>query len=166
MNQCFSMGCKRIGFAFTEPDDSPNTGDRLLGGYLRHQLRLAPEHRLPVLEFKGGAEFGESFLEWMDTHRPDAVLVTHTEPVMELYRRAGRDFPKRSRLIALVNDKLVHGHPGAHQDPGEVGALAVDMLVGMMHRGETGVPRTAHYVLIPGRWVPGSAAPEETKKRR
>jgi hypothetical protein len=36
------------------------------------------------------------------------------------------------------------------------GATAVDMLVGMLSRQETGVPKHPHRVLIDGFWQPGN----------
>jgi DNA-binding LacI/PurR family transcriptional regulator len=156
MNQCINAGHKRIGFVFSEPDDSPNTGDRYLGAYLRHQLSLRTADRLPICDYYPGPEFAKKFTDWMARNKPDAVLATHAEPIAKIYRDAGKNFPANVRLVALVNDKLHHGFAGIHHDPAELGALAVDMLVGMMHRGETGVPKEAHYVLVPGKWTPGN----------
>lgn len=155
MNQCIAAGHKRVGFVFSEPDDSPNTGDRYLGAYLRHQLRFAPENRIPHCDFRPGSEFGPHFMRWMNQHKPDAVLATHAEPIMQLYADAGRRFPAGVRLVALVNDKLQHGFSGIYHDPERLGATAVDVVVGMMHRGETGVPEESRYVMVPGRWVEG-----------
>ena len=155
MNRCVAAGYKRIGFVFSEADDSPSTGDRYLGAYLRHQLRLPVENRIPHCDYKPSPEFAEPLMRWMEMHKPDAVLATHAEPILKLYEESGRTFPKKMKLIALVNDKLHHGFAGIHHDPAELGTLAVDMVVGMMHRGETGVPKEAHYVLVPGKYVSG-----------
>ena len=57
--------------------------------------------------------------------------------------------------MLLVNDKPEQGYAGIYLNPGVVGALAVDMVVGMMHRGETGLPSKPHHVLVPGKWVHG-----------
>jgi LacI family transcriptional regulator len=156
MNQCIAAGYKRVGFVFSEPDDSPNTGDRYLGAYLRHQLRFAPENRIPHCDHRPSPEFGPHFMRWMSEHKPDVVLATHAEPIMKLYADAGKKFPRGVRLVTLVNDKLQHGFAGIHHDPARLGATAVDVVVGMLHRGETGVPDEARYVMVPGHWVEGS----------
>lgn len=156
MNRCVSAGYKRVGFVFSEPDDSPNTGDRYLGAYLRHQLRFPAKDRLPPCDYKSAPDFAEEFWQWMAVNKPDAVLTTHAEPILKLYQDAGRSFPKGVKLIALVNDKRNHGFPGIYHDPAKLGALAVDMLISRMHHGETGVPKEAHYVLLPGEWVDGA----------
>jgi DNA-binding LacI/PurR family transcriptional regulator len=154
-NHCLRRGHKRIGFVYSGADDSPNTGDRFLGAYLRGQLRLAPEDRLPPCEFT--PDFESAFLAWFDRYRPDALLVTHGETIIRAFANAKREFPANVGLVALTNDKLQYGFAGVHQDPAALGSVAVDMLVGMMHRGETGIPRLAHQAVVPGQWIPGTA---------
>jgi LacI family transcriptional regulator len=41
---------------------------------------------------------------------------------------------------------------GVYYDPAKIGGLAVEMLVGLMHRNETGVPALQHEVLLTGEW--------------
>ena len=157
MSRCLAMGYRRIGFVMSEPDDSPNMGDRWLGAYLRLQYRLAPENRIPFCEYRPEEEFADHFLRWFDTQRPDVVLATHAEPIVNLFQDQGRKLPRGVNLFLLVNDKLEQGFSGIHLDPAIIGSLAVDMVVGMLHRGETGLPTEAHHVLVPGRWIDGPA---------
>ena len=162
MNECLAKGYRRIGFVMSEPDDSPNMGDRWLGAFLRLQLRLDPENRIPFCEYRPPAEFARHFLKWFDQHRPDVVLATHGDPLQNLLAPPGSTLPRAANFFLLVNDKPQKGLAGVHLDPGIVGALAVDMLVGMMHRGETGLPTEPHHVLVPGKWVemsPAAATP-------
>jgi LacI family transcriptional regulator len=156
MHRCMAKGYRRIGFVMSEPDDSPNMGDRWLGAFLRLQLRLAPENRIPYCEYRPPREFGGHFLRWFDTHQPDVVLATHAGPILELLAQHGRKLPRGVELYLLINDKLHQGFSGIHLDPGILGSLAVDMVVGMLHRGETGLPTEPHHVMVPGRWVEGA----------
>jgi LacI family transcriptional regulator len=159
MHQCLARGYRRIGFVMSEPDDSPNMGDRWLGAFFRLQLRLAPEDRIPFCEYREPAEFAGHFLGWLDRYRPDVVLATHAAPVVEVLAASGRSLPRGVKLFLFVNDKPRQGYSGIHLDPGIVGSLAVDMVVGMLHRGETGLPTDPHHVLVPGRWMdPAGAA--------
>jgi DNA-binding LacI/PurR family transcriptional regulator len=153
MDHCLAKGFRRIGFVMSEPDDSPNMGDRWLGAYLRLQLRLLPENRIPYCEYRAAEEFPAHFLRWFETHRPDVVLATHGDPVVSLLAGSGARRLQSTQVFLLVNDKPQEGLAGMHLDPGIVGALAVDMLVGMMHRGETGLPTEPHHVLVPGVWM-------------
>jgi DNA-binding LacI/PurR family transcriptional regulator len=157
MHQCFAKGYSRIGFVMSEPDDSPNMGDRWLGAYMRLQLKLEPQNRIPYCEYRPLAEFSGHFIDWFDTHKPDVILATHAEAIVNLLG-SRRSKPARGvKLYLLSNDKLEQGFTGIHLDPGIVGALAVDMVVGMLHRGETGLPTEAHHVLVPGKWIDGPA---------
>lgn len=155
MQRCMAKGYKRIGFVMSEPDDSPNMGDRWLGAYLRLQLRLAPENRIPFCEYRPRGEFSGHFLRWLDAHAPDVVLATHAGPILDLLSQSGRKLPRNVELLLLNNNKLNQGFAGIHLDPGILGSLAVDMVVGMLHRGETGLPTAPHHVLVPGCWVEG-----------
>jgi DNA-binding LacI/PurR family transcriptional regulator len=153
MHQCITKGYKRIGFVMSEPDDSPNMGDRWLGAFLRLQQRLSPVNRIPFCEYRPKAEFPAHFLKWFNTQKPDVVLATHADPIVDLLAAQGGKLPRGVELFLLVNDKLHQGFTGIHSDPDILGSLAVDMVVGMLHRGETGLPTEAHHVLVPGRWV-------------
>lgn len=153
IHQCMAKGHRRIGLVMSEPDDSPNMGDRWLGAFLRLQQRLAPEDRIPFFDFWPADEFGPRFLSWLETHRPDAILAARVDPIVPLLAQARERKMRSVPLYLLVNDKLHQGYSGIHLDPGVVGALAVDMLVGMMHRSETGLPSEPHHVLVPGCWV-------------
>ena len=39
-----------------------------------------------------------------------------------------------------------------YYDPAKIGALAVEMLVGLLHRNEAGVPSVGHEILLTGVW--------------
>jgi LacI family transcriptional regulator len=106
-------------------------------------------------------------MRWFDTTKPDVVLSTHAEMVVNVFKKRGRKLPNGVKLFLLVNDKLKQGFSGIHLDPAIIGSLAVDMVVGMLHRGETGLPRDPHHVLVPGRWVDTvTKRPEKTVGRR
>jgi DNA-binding LacI/PurR family transcriptional regulator len=153
MNQCLAKGYRRIGYVISEPNDSPNMADRWLGAYWRQQMHLLPEDRIPVCEYRPPAELPAHFLAWYDKHRPDVILTYRAEPIMDILTSSGRKLPDEAKLVLLVNDKPEHGFGGMYIDPGSVGALAVDMVVGMMHRGEIGLPAEPHHVLVPAKWV-------------
>lgn len=167
ISQCLARGYRRIGFVMSEPDDSPNMADRWLGAYLRLQYRMKPQDRVPFCEYRPEPEFGEHFMRWFDANKPDVVVSTHAELVVNVFKKRGRKLPNGVKLFLLVNDKLKQGFSGIHLDPAIIGSLAVDMVVGMLHRGETGLPRDPHHVLVPGRWVDaGTRRPEKAPARR
>jgi LacI family transcriptional regulator len=162
MERCIEGGYERIGFVFSHANDSPDFGARMLGGYLCQQLRLKPENRLPYCEFQPDPHFKKHFLEWFDRCRPDALLATDADAVLRFF--PDRRLPRGCRLISLT--KLHQGLCGIYHDPARLGALAVDLVVGMLHRGETGISAEPHYVLIPGDWVDENHAPQNLTKTR
>lgn len=162
INRCVAKGYRRIGFAFPEPNDSPNMLDRWLGAYLRFQMTLAPGDRLPICEYRPGMAH---FADWFSSQRPDLLLTTCEGPMLDVLARCRIAAAKSVKLVPLVSDKSTLDTGGIYLDPGIVGGLAVDMVVGMMHRGETGLPAEPHRVLVPGRWMEADAVRQGARRR-
>jgi DNA-binding LacI/PurR family transcriptional regulator len=156
MEQLFQRGYKRIGFVFSDANDSPRVGERWLGAHLQQQLRLQPDDHVPPFFYQTGEEHARAFLAWFKRCRPDALLVTHAQPVIEWLRTIGVNVPADVGLATLVNDHPELGHAGVHCSAEKLGALATEMLVGLLHRGECGLPSDPHEVLLSGDWRDGS----------
>lgn len=157
MQRCLDRGYRRVGFVFSEANDSPRVGDRWLGAFLRQQLnfpvkdRLAPCPAVPADE--------TCFARWFARARPDAIIATHARPVLGWLKRLGAKVPRDVGVVDLED------HPqldcaGVRYEPAKVGALAVEMLVGLLHRNETGVPEeNQHEILLTGDWADGRTLP-------
>jgi LacI family transcriptional regulator len=157
MQRCLDRGYRRVGFVFSEANDSPRVGDRWLGAYLRQQMsfpakdRLAPCPQIPASQ--------RAFAQWFKRNRPDALIATHARPVIGWLKQMGLSVPRDVGLIDLED------HPqldcaGVRYDPTTIGALAVEMLIGLLHRNETGVPAAnQHEVLLTGQWCDGRTLP-------
>lgn len=156
MEQCLARGYRRIGFVFSEANDSPRVGERWVGAYLQQQQQLAEADRLPLCP--GAPAEAREFAAWFAHHRPDAMLVTHAPPVMQWLRDLRMAVPADVALVEL-EDRPDSGFSGVYYDPARVGALAVEMLVGLLHRNETGVPESSHEVLLSGTWREGRTLP-------
>lgn len=157
MQRCHERGYRRVGFVFSEANDSPRVGDRWLGAYLRQQLLFAAKDRIPVCPKIPADE--EAFVRWFERTRPDALIATHARPVLDWLKRLKIRVPRDVGIIDLED------HPrldcaGVRYDPATIGALAVEMLVGLLHRNETGLPTSnQHEVLLTGEWCEGSTLP-------
>jgi len=149
MEQCLARNYRRIGFVFSEPIDSPRVSDRWLGAYLSKQSLLPRRDRLPPCP-KGPADEA-SFHAWFRQHKPDALVVSHAQPVITWLQKLGRQVPRDIGVVDLENHRQ-RTCSGVYYEPAKVGALAVEMLVGLMHRNETGVPAVQHEILITGEW--------------
>jgi LacI family transcriptional regulator len=156
MQQCRERGYRRVGFAFTDANDSPQVGDRWLGAYLTQQLKLPARDRLPPC-MEMPSRF-EDFASWFRRYRPDALLVNHAPPVHAWLRRLDLEIPRDVGLVEL-EDHPEEGSSGVYYDPSKVGALAVETLVGLMHRNDRGIPAGPHEVLLSGEWREGGTLP-------
>jgi DNA-binding LacI/PurR family transcriptional regulator len=157
MQRCRERGYRRVGFVFSEANDSPGVGDRWLGAFLAQQHAFPPAGRLPPCPAVPADEAG--FREWFRQVRPDALLANHGRPVLAWLKRMGLRVPRDVGLIDLAGDHPELECAGVYHDPVKLGALAVEMLVGLMHRHETGVPDDRHEVLLNGVWRDGRTLP-------
>lgn len=157
MQRCLERGYRRVGFVFSEANDSPRVGDRWLGAYLLQQLSFPAKDRLPPCPQIPADE--RVFAQWFGRTRPDALIATHARPVLGWLKKMNVAVPRDVGIIDLED------HPqlecaGVRYEPTKVGALAIEMLIGLLHRNETGVPATnQHEVLLTGEWREGRTLP-------
>lgn len=156
MQRCRERGYRRVGFVFSDANDSPRVGERWLGAYLLQQQAFAARDRLPVCPSTPADE--PTFWRWFEKHRPDAIIATHARPVLGWLEARGASVPRDVGLIDL-EDHPQRDCAGVCYDPARIGALAVEMLVGLLHRNETGIPSANHEVLLTGEWRDGRTLP-------
>jgi len=121
----------------------------------QHRLDLAD--RVPPYE--EGHEDRTAFLRWFKRWRPDALVASRADCVIDWLHGAGVRVRRDVGVVALRNERPELGHAGVHYDPAKVGALGVEMLVGLIHRHEIGAPAHPHEVLLPGDWCEGETLP-------
>lgn len=156
-----ALGYYRIGLVYSRYIDAEANG-QAQGAFLVEQSHLPEADRVPILfleRFKEGRP--ASFDKWLDQHKPDAILCINPV-VKDWVEQLGMSVPKDIGLanLNLVSD--VTGWSGVNEQHEEIGAAAVDILIGALSRNELGLPRQPRKSLIPGEWVAGSTlrAPE------
>lgn len=122
-----------------------------LAGLLVQQF-AAPAATVPPLLLERWDE--AAFARWLARHRPDA-LVSKCVEVEAALRALGRRVPRDLGVAFLTDTHPGDKHSGVDENPRQVGAAAVDFLVGMLHRNERGVPEHPHRLLIEGTWIEG-----------
>ncbi len=149
------LGYWRIGLVYSRYIDAEANG-QAQGAFLTEQAHLPENERIPILfleRFKEGRP--AAFDRWLETYRPEAILCVN--PVIkEWVEELGMSVPKD---IGLANLNLVADIPewsGINEKHDEIGAAAVDLLIGALSRNELGLPRQPRKILIPGEWVPGT----------
>ncbi|HTZ21427.1 MAG TPA: substrate-binding domain-containing protein, partial [Opitutaceae bacterium] len=139
-----------------EANDSPQVGDRWFGAYLMQQLQYPADDRLPLCP--GTPTDQESFGEWFRNYEPDALLVTHSNPVRQWLAMIGRKVPRDLGMVELQDNAGQTGS-GVCYDPAKIGSVAVEMLIGLMCQNEKGIPKDHHEVTLSGKWQEGTTLP-------
>ena len=75
--------------------------------------------------------------------------------VLDCVELAGRRVPEETRVVHLATDDDVSDWAGMHSNRWEMGALAAELVVSLMHSRQFGAPRVARNTLIRGTWHPG-----------
>jgi LacI family transcriptional regulator len=156
MQQCLARGYRRVGFVYSEANDSPRVGDRWLGAYLMQQLQYPADDRLSLCP--GAPTDQKTFVSWFRAHEPDALLVTHSAPVRQWLATIGCKVPRDLGMVEL-QDSAGQSVSGIRYDPAKIGSVAIEMLIGLMHQNETGVPKDHHEVMLSGKWQEGTTLP-------
>ena len=97
-----------------------------------------------------GKDYKQLFLKWYRAHKPEAI-VSPTVSVMEWLTEEGYGVP---RDVAVVSASLQEESrlSGLVEASRETGRAAADFLVGMLQRGEYGIPSLPQRVLMEGTW--------------
>ena len=149
MDRCRERGYKRVGIVFPDGNDSPRVGDRWLGAYFTQQLKFPARDRLPLCSEKPTDE--SAFRTWFQKHKPDAILVNNARLLIEWLEKLKVKVPDDVGIVSLEHRRDFEC-TGMYYDPAKIGGLAVEMLIGLMHRNETGIPSVQHEVLLTGEW--------------
>ncbi len=96
----------------------------------------------------------EDFVTWFRRHKPDVVLAHFTE-ALDWMIGCGARVPQRHGFVSLNLLYKTRPCAGLDQQPAELGARAVELLIAQLQRNELGVPAWATTTTIPARWVDG-----------
>lgn len=94
------------------------------------------------------------FAAWFRKHKPDVVLAHFTE-ILDWMEACGARVPETHGFVSL--NVLYRTRPcsGLDQQPRQLGARGIEMLIAQLQRNECGVPEWPTTTTIPGRWVEG-----------
>jgi LacI family transcriptional regulator len=144
------LGYHRIGLA-TVAEWNEKVESGLMGGFvLAHHWQYNHLEHIPPF---GREQLKSPFKNWLETYKPDVVIGWNsTESEI---RALGYQIPQQIGFAGMdvdPNDKHISG---VYQNDFMIGQKAVDLLVGMIHRGETGVPSLPLCTLIESEWRDG-----------
>jgi LacI family transcriptional regulator len=114
---------------------------------------------------------GENLAQWLKKHKPD-VVVSHDEIANDL-RAMGYSIPRDIGFASLdKRDPTDKEISGLNENSFYIGQKAVDVLVGLLHRCERGIPAIPTRLLVESTWENGKTLRPQTprsapkKKRR
>lgn len=148
------LGHKRVGLAIFAEHDR-RTSHNFLGGFLGETMPFLPENQKPFHIFSNGFD-KKAWRGWCKAYKPDAIIVSDTE-IANAIEALGTKIPEALSVAVLVSDSKSDRWAGIDQNDREIGRVAVDTLVGMLHRNETGIPRLPNRILVESTWKDGES---------
>jgi DNA-binding LacI/PurR family transcriptional regulator len=154
------LGYRRIGLVIPGDQDQ-RLGGNFIGGFAAAQQfyklavlppLLAEEHFF-VADIAKGSRL---LAQWLNKHKPDAVLTSVTS-LPEMLRKLGRRIPKHIAVAGTSLDVPVDA--GIDQHSEAIGRMAVEMLVSQINLNELGEPADPARILIESRWRDGKSLP-------
>lgn len=145
-----ARGYRRIGLCLEQRKDT-RLKNKWTAGYLAH-FRDARGALPPLVTPRTLTP--EVFLPWFRRHRPD-VIVGHVQEIVTWLRAAGALVPAEIGFFNLNLTERTGPCAGLDLQPQQLGAVAVETVVGMMHRQERGVPAQAQTVTLEASWNEG-----------
>ena len=139
---------------------------RFSAAMLACQRGLPAARRIPAFTRIDQARTNRTvFFDWLDTHRPDVLLSLYNVVFPWLKERALR-VPADIGVIQLEWRDNQRKVAGMDQHNDLVGEAAVDMLVGMIQRNESGLPAAPRATLLTASWVDGQSVRDAPKNAR
>lgn len=154
MQKVLKKGYKKIGFVH-KIEDEERLRQFYKAAYLIEQEELAVENRLPPCILSTWRR--DEFARWYERYQPDAVISPDSD-VYQWMRALKLAIPQDVAFISLDCSGNNCFYSGIHQPHYQVGEAAVDLIVGLIHRNEYGIPSHSQQIQIRGRWVDGKTS--------
>lgn len=156
VHQLHALGYRRIGLALPSASNA-RVDQNYLSGYLIAQRETASDRLEPLLADVFDAS---AFMKWFRETEPDAVIVSGswTTQVTAWLKKAGLEVPKHLGLATASIPDPPTNISGMDENPALIGRMAVDAVVGMIHRQERGIPEHPSSLLAEGKWSAGKTA--------
>jgi LacI family transcriptional regulator len=154
VEQAMALGYRRPALVVDEHIDRLVDG-RFGSGLWVGQQQLPEENRVPsFLAVEAAHADQRAFASWIRRYKPD-VLFTLYNFVRPWVEALGLQVPRDIGLIQLELRRGAQEWAGMNQHNDLTGEAAIDMLVGMLHNNEIGLPAFPRATLISGSWVGG-----------
>ena len=145
------LGYQRLGLCLGKHIDDI-LENKFTAGFGAAQKRLLLEQDIPVFNLQPGSK--KHFTQWLERYKPEAILTIHAE-VREWVVSLGLDVPGDIGLAQLDKSIETSAWAGMHQNSELIGRSAIDMVIGQLHRNESGLPPIQRSMLVNSTWSTG-----------
>jgi LacI family transcriptional regulator len=138
VQECHRLDYRRPGLVL-QSSLSASHEHRWEAGYLM-ACRLRRELSPPPTLYLESMDDRAALLRWIKRHRPDVVIEATERTIAQHLASAGYVAPAKIGVVTLGSPVLGGPISGAVQDGHAMGANAIDLLIGLVERNETGIP--------------------------
>ncbi len=158
MRQLRRLGYQRPGFACWPRIHESN--DRAWAAAFGAYQSLPPRKQVPIFMHQPWTR--KAFRQWFFECKPD-VVVTHDETLLAWIEAWGLKVPRDVGFaLAAKHGEASLRCAGIDENSETVAEVAVNVLVDMINRGETGIPLRPISTLVEGCWIAGETLRSQT----
>jgi LacI family transcriptional regulator len=151
-----AMGYRRVGMILTKEVDE-RTYWQFSGAYLAG-VHLLPRKNWIDPFYAPKVDWEKDFFDWLEKQKIDCLVAAGYGWLCRSMIERGIKIPESVGYVDTQLAEVDDFFTGLHQNARQIGKGAVDLLVGMMHRHEIGIPETPSHLLIEGSWRDGKTA--------
>ena len=152
-----ALGYRRLGLCLGSHIDNI-VENKFTAGFYAAQRRLTLEPDVPVFDLQPGVK--KLFAQWLERYRPEIILTLHTE-VKKWVVSLGYAIPADIGIVQLDKSHETSDWAGMQQNSELIGRSAIDMVIGQLHRNESGFPPVQKSMLINSTWIPGTTVRDQ-----
>lgn len=162
LTKLLELGYRRIGLCLGADWDE-KVENAWIGGWLVAQWK-SPGAFEPIPPFREDLFRSNNFAGWVKEHAPDVIVSCNG--MDRRIRQLGYRIPEDIGFASLDINRSQEGISGVDENNFLIGQKAVDVLIGMIHRGERGIPEVPIRTLVESVWVLGKTLRKKKETRR
>jgi DNA-binding LacI/PurR family transcriptional regulator len=159
VSECHRLGYRRPGLVLRSVHRQRFQG-RWEAGFTTAQALLPELARLRPFLIEDQEDIAhfplKRFKAWLAREKPDVIVTMAADLIERVLTAEELKVPDDIGIAALSCPAKGHRHSGVYQNGHFIGTTAVDLLVGMIERRETGLPEQAIATMVEGVWNPGT----------
>jgi DNA-binding LacI/PurR family transcriptional regulator len=154
-----TMGYRRIGLALSAYD-SLRVEHQWRAAFADDWLHCRPTNRVPFCNLSS-----EELETWLRQGRPEVVVAVDAS-LKSRIEALGQCVPADIAFVKVGIEDDEDSLCGIVANFEAIGALAVEQLIGCMHRNEFGLPANPQTITVEGTWREGASCPALSGRRR